>query len=154
MGTAVGTRRRFSLPRLAAAAAVLAILLLPVAGAGAQTSTGTEFWLAFPSNLGTPELTLFISGATAASGTVEIPGLEFSQGFEVTPGQATSISIPAGAELTGKEALLDLGIHVTADAPVSVYGLNRNEVTTDAYAGLPVDEIGTEYIAVGYSGDN
>lgn len=153
MSPAVGSRLRLSRPAgLAALAAIL--LLLRVAGAAAQSSSGTEFWLAFPSNLGTPDLTLFVSGETATNGTVEIPGLEFSQGFEVNPGQVTSIAIPADAMLTGKESLLDLGIHVTAGAPVSVYGLNRNEVTTDGYAGLPVDEIGTDYVVLGYSGDN
>jgi hypothetical protein len=44
----------------------------------------------------------------------------------------------------------NLGIHVTSLQEVTVYGLNRIQYTTDAYLGLPVDILGTEYFVLGY----
>ena len=42
----------------------------------------------------------------------------------------------------------DLGVHVSAAADVSVYGLNRIKYTTDAFVGLPTDALGTDYRVV------
>ncbi len=67
---------------------------------GLRDSRGRDFWLAFPTNYNEPPtLTLFIAGDTATSGKVQVPGLEFSTPFTVTPGQATSVSIPSAAQL-------------------------------------------------------
>ena len=41
-------------------------------------------------------------------------------------------------------------IHVVASSDVSVYGLNRIQYTTDAYLGLPVGALGTDYVVLGY----
>jgi hypothetical protein len=122
----------------------------------ALDSKGTDFWLAFIQNYSgyTPTLTLFISGETATTGTVDIPGLSFSAPFTVTPGSITAVDIPAAAQITGSDSVQNKGIHVTAAAEVTVYGLNRFPATTDAFLGLPTDILGTDYIALGYSGLN
>ena len=49
--------------------------------------------------------------------------------------------------LGGREAK---AIHVVATSDVSVYGLNRILYTTDAYLGLPVGALGTDYVVLGY----
>ena len=136
--------------------ALAAVFLLPalIGSANADGAAGSDFWLAFPANFGGPELTLFIVGNTATSGTVEVPGIEFSQGFDVTPGQVTSVSIPSDAQITADDSVSNLGIHVTAADPVTVYGLNRIAQTTDGYLGLPVSAVGTDYLALAYSGGN
>ena len=41
-------------------------------------------------------------------------------------------------------------MHVVAQDPVTVYGLNRAVNTTDAFLALPVDSLGSEYINLGY----
>ena len=138
-------RRRLLAPLL------LLLFLLPVtAGSAAIDSKGTDFWLAFNSNLGVPALTLFVTGDAATSGTVAIPGLSFTASFSVTPGTVTSVPVPSGAMLNTSDGVESKGIHVTAGAEVTVYGLNRVQFTTDAYLGLPVDALGTEYINLGY----
>jgi hypothetical protein len=128
----------------------IAVATAPTASA-ASDSLGTDYWLTFLSNYtsGT-ELTLFITGSTTTTGTVAIPGLSFSEPFTVTPGTVTSVTIPSTAELAGSDTVSDQGIHVTAGAEVSVYGLSRIPATTDAYLGLPTDILGTEYIVQGY----
>jgi alpha-tubulin suppressor-like RCC1 family protein len=123
-------------------------LLPPVLG-GAD-SKGTEFWLTFPPNISVPELSLFIAAETATTGSVSIAGLGFSENFSVTPGVVTTVGIPPGASPTTVGTPLDLGIRVVAEDEVSVYGLNRVPFTTDAYLGLPVDILGTEYLVMAY----
>ena len=85
---------------------------------GGTTAEGNEFYLAFQRNLGTPTLTLFITGTSNTTGTVEISGLSFSDTFSVTADQITSVSIPAGAAITTSDLVENLGIHVSALAPV------------------------------------
>jgi hypothetical protein len=112
-------------------------------------SRGREFWLAFPGNYtGTPTLTLFITGDTATTGTVQFPG--FSTSFSVTPGAVTPVTLPASAQQSVTEGVESKGIRVTAGADVSVYGLNRIQYTTDAYLGLPSRSLGTEYVVLGF----
>src|SRR5262245_28860383 len=77
-------------------AAIATSLLMGTLGFAANPdSKGTDFWLAFPGNLGTPTLSLFITGDANTSGTVSIPGLAFSAPFTVTAGTVTTVAIPA-----------------------------------------------------------
>ena len=131
----------------------------PVAATTPQTSMGTDFWVTFESNCtfngcGTPpgpgNLFLFISGSTATTGTVTVPGISFSQTFSVTPGTATEVQLPSTAEDDVSDSVEPDGVHITAGSPVSAYGLNTLEYTTDGYLGLPTDILGTSYIVEGY----
>jgi IgGFc binding protein/Bacterial Ig-like domain (group 1) len=126
-----------------------------------QTSQGTDFWVTFESNCtingcGSPSgpgnLYLFISGATATTGTVSDPGISFTQSFSVTPGAVTTIQVPSTAEDDATDTVVPAGIHITAGAPVSAYGLNTLEYTTDGYLGLPTGILGTSYLVEGYGG--
>jgi RHS repeat-associated protein len=119
-----------------------------------RTSKGTDFWLMFNENLGTPTLSLFITGESATTGRVSIPGLSFQQNFTVTPGQVTTVSIPSTAAVTTTDGTQNRGIHVVAQKEVAVYGLNRVQHTTDAFLGLPTTILGTEYITLGYRNSN
>jgi hypothetical protein len=101
--------------------------------------------------LSTPALSLFIAGDVATTGTVTIPGLSFTQAFTVTPGTVTTVTLPSTAQVVTADGVENRGIHVTANAEVSVYGLNRVSATTDAFLGLPTDILGTDYIVLGYS---
>jgi len=136
---------------LAAIGAIAVGMFAPPAATAAPDSKGQEFWLAFPGNFsGGSEKTLFITGDESATGTVEIPGLAFTSPFTVTPGSVTSVPLPSNSDLATADGVEAKGIHVTADREVTVYGLNRQSATTDAYLGLPVDVLGTEYIVLGY----
>ncbi len=150
------TRKRGSIVALMVILSLLACYFALGSTASGITPTapdnrGTDFWLAFPGNyFGGPALTLFVSGDTATTGTVEIPGLSFSQPFTVTPGDVTSVPVPSGADVDTTDQVQSLGIHVTAGAEVSVYGLNRIQYTTDAYLGLPTDILGTSYVVMAW----
>ena len=137
---------------LAGITAVALTAFAPLAAEAAEQrdSQGREFWLGFSENESQSELSLFVSGNSATVGTVEIPGLGFATSFSVVPGVVTSISLPPGARAAGSGAVQNVGIHVTAGAEVSVYGLNRQPFTTDAFLGLPVDVVGTDTRVLGY----
>lgn len=115
---------------------------------------GREFIVAFElnNNASGQTLSLFISGDEQTQGIVEIPALAFSQNFSVTPGSVTTVVVPATAMVTGSDIVVNRGIHVTSERPVSLYGLNRIQFTTDGFAALPVETFGTRYRPMCYSG--
>lgn len=132
-----------------------AVALVSNTFAQAQTTNqGTDFYLGFPQNYAgeTPNLRLFITGNSSTNGTVAVPGIGFSMAYSVTPGTITTVTLPAAAQSSGNGSVDSLGIHVTAKAPVTVYGLNSIPFTTDAYLGLPAQLLGTEHIVLGYTG--
>src|SRR5688500_14292458 len=101
----------------------------------ALDSKGTDFWLTFPGNNSSPTASLFISGTEATTGTVSIPGTGFSTAFSVTVGAITTVTLPNSVFLNTSNSIGNNGIHVTALKEVTVYGLNREQFTTDAYLG-------------------
>ena len=153
--TAARSARAGSLRRivLASLTALLVLLTIPaLAGAEAPSNAGKEFWIGFPSNYEeTPQLTLYITGGTATTGTVAVPGLSFSETFSVTPGKVTAVKLPETAQMTA-DGTEEKAISVTAEAPVVVYGLSDIPFTTDAYTALPTSVDGTSYtvLAFGY----
>ncbi|TKB96387.1 LamG-like jellyroll fold domain-containing protein, partial [Pedobacter cryophilus] len=118
-----------------------------------KDSKGNDFWLTFPennSNSGTAYL--YISGEQNTTGNVSVPGLNFSQNFNVTVGQITTITLPNTVFLALSAATENKGIHVTAAKEVTIYGMNQRSATTDAYLGLPTDVLGLEYMVMSYQG--
>ena len=72
----------------------------PAAAAVGSDSLGTDFWLAFPGNAGGPgELSLFLTGPTATTGTVAGSRALFSQPFSVTPGTVTTVVVPSSTQI-------------------------------------------------------
>lgn len=125
---------------------------------GIIPTVGDNFWLGFLNNFtgGTDpgdELRLFISGATATTGTVDIPLQGWSTTFNVTPGVTTTLVIPNNvAEHYTNDVVDTRGIHVTTNDPVSLFAINFQGYTADAAKILPVQSIGTDYIVSSYTG--
>ena len=145
--------------KVPAALTVLALTLVTFVAAGpppagaVPTTAGTDFWVAFSQNYsGAPALTLFISSGSSTSGTVAPTG-GTSIPFSVTPGHVATVTIPATYEANSADGIENKGIHVTSKAPISVYGLNDIEFTTDAFLALPTSSEGTIYRTLGYGGD-
>lgn len=141
---------------------------------GPLNSRGREFWVGFPDNLfegiNRPQKVLYISGDVATTGVVDIPGLidsatslPFHRDFIVNPGEVSVVELPSldvgdnndndtdfdvEAELIAR--VERRGIHVVAQEPVAVYGLDLAVSTSDAFLALPVNSLGKEYINLGY----
>ncbi|HVN51484.1 MAG TPA: IgGFc-binding protein, partial [Acidimicrobiales bacterium] len=136
---------------LAFAVSLLVVSTPPPAGA-TPTTAGSDFWVGFTQNVGAgAALTLFISSGSTTTGTVA-PNGGASIPFSVTPGHVTSVPIPTSYEMATTDGIENKGIHVTAKAPISVYGLNDITATTDAFLALPTSSEGTRYRTLGYSG--
>jgi len=128
-----------------------------------KNSEGTEFWLCFTRNymnerrdgIGNSNqlinLELFITANTTSKVTVEIDGIGYKKQVKVEGGTVTNLAVDPSAQVMGEEVIQRLGVHITSDNPISVYGLSRRWQTTDTYLGLPVSVLGTEYRAICYS---
>jgi hypothetical protein len=110
-----------------------------------NVTLGDDFALVFQQNLNIPTLHLFLSGPVATSGEVSI-GETFSEPFTVTPGEVTTVNLPSGSEITTHDVIeVNAAVRITSEAPITVYGLNRQTATTDAFAGLPAPSLGQRY---------
>jgi uncharacterized protein (TIGR02145 family) len=79
--------------------------------------------------------------------TSAYPGID--QPFTVTPGSVTQIYLPSGVALqNGTE---DKGIEITSADPISVYGLNKETVTSDAFLALPLNALDLDYWIMSYT---
>ena len=129
-----------------------------------KDNLGKEFYLAFGPNLGSGEdsnlFALYITGPVASIGTVEVKALNFSKSFTTTPGKITTIELPNGGGGNGngpsvecilsEEVLTGKAVHVVADTEVAVFGMNHKLFSSDAFMGLPIDVLGTEYRTMCY----
>ncbi len=122
----------------------------------ATSTKGTDFWMGFMKNNdnGSSEsLSLFITSGSPSSGTVEIPGQNWSQNFVVVANATTTVTIPNNvAEVLSSQVVEGRAIHIFTDQPVSVYAINFETNTADATKILPTAAIGTSYIVTSYSG--
>lgn len=129
--------------------------ILSDVGAQVRDSKGTDFWIAFPGNIASTGnehfQQLLITSETAATGTVDIPGIGFSTGFTVNAYSSATVQFPVLVDVQSSDVVTNLGIHVTSDNDVTVYGLNKSEASSDGFLSLPVDILGKEYQVLGYS---
>ncbi len=119
-----------------------------------QSHEGTDFWLMFPQAYANSEgfafQSLFITSSVATTGTITIPGLNFTQPFSVTANSVANVSLPP-IQVHESDVITNKGIHVTSHEPVSVYGLNKRLQTSDAFLGLPVNTLGMDHYILTYS---
>jgi IgGFc binding protein/Bacterial Ig-like domain (group 1) len=134
------------------AACVFSLAPAPMAfGDGGTTTVGTDFWVTFPPNYASSGITydLDISGSQATTGSVTPQGAS-SIPFSVTVGQVTTVAVTDVVPQADDDDTVDEGVHITAAAPVTVYGLNIANGTSDAYTALPTPALGTRYRVASY----
>ncbi len=126
-----------------------------------KNSLGREFWLCFMQNYKDPkpdrpskgnelQLELFLTSNFDSKATVEIDGIDFFKEVFIPAGKVVNVKIDPAAQIRSKETVERLGVHILADNPISVYGLNRRFQTTDTYLGMPVNTLGKEYRVMCY----
>ena len=128
-----------------------------------KNSEGKEFWLCFMKNFreSAPnerparseglKLQLFLTSSYDAKARVQIAQIGFDQEYVIKANTVFNVQLPPSAQLKASETAEQLAVHITADTAIAVYGLNSRFQTTDTYMGLPIDVLGTEYRAVGYT---
>ncbi|MDT8282571.1 MAG: hypothetical protein RQ982_07110, partial [Gammaproteobacteria bacterium] len=145
--------------RLIKCIAFFTSLLFVVSAHAMPDSKGTEFVFAFQNNHpGAGKLLLFVTGEQSTQGMVEVPGYEvtpgvsFSEVFTIVANQVTTIELPAAIRELPANGSASLGVHLVANDEVTVYGVNLQQYTTDAFLALPVDVLSNEYIVMSYDG--
>ena len=129
---------------------LFSLCLIPIGHSQTLTSSGTNFWIAFPPNTSyTATLTLFIVSTVSTTGNITSAYPGVNQAFTVTPGTATQIVLPSAIALQSS-MIENKGINITSVDPVTVYGLNAFAATTDAYLALPVNTLGLDYRIITY----
>ncbi|AEL28110.1 T9SS type A sorting domain-containing protein [Cyclobacterium marinum] len=119
---------------------------------GIPDNKGKEFWLMFNRNFNNSSATnldLFITSDLATNGQVILPD-ETVIDFSVTPGTVTTVNLPSTLLATLSDGVENKGVNIIADSEITIYGLNQYNATTDAFLGLPLDVLGTEYIVMSY----
>ncbi|HTY87092.1 MAG TPA: M36 family metallopeptidase [Candidatus Acidoferrum sp.] len=121
----------------------------------ARSNRGTDFWLTFLNNAAfnfEPQYfghDLYISADVDTVGTVDFSDGTSGQRFQVPAGSTTIISAwQTGLEVSDSVQLN--AIHVTADHPVTIHGLNYLNASTDGYLALPTAMLGNDYIILSY----
>ena len=141
----------------------------PASDSSGQTSVGRRFWLAFDANFSghSPYKRFFITGEDGTTGVVAIPGLEFVHPFSIGGDEVVTVDVPqetrgalvftgAGGEYLEDidGAIAPIAIYIDADHDITVYGINYEEYTTDAYLGLPVTATGMRYRLIDHEDDS
>jgi len=131
---------------------------LPVA-VPAVTSMGTDFFLTIPDHLcsSNPSActnaqvnnTLIVAGPVATTGEVTFNSTVTP--FSITAGGQATIMLDPAVVLTANETVEAKGIHVTAQAPVSVHVISENVGSADGYLALPTFGLGTRYYVMSYA---
>jgi gliding motility-associated-like protein len=140
----------------------LLLLLTTAMGACAYSqdfsNKGKDFWIGYANHVRMynsqvsqqEKMSLYITSDVNTSGSVDIPGIGFSQAFSVIANQILVIDIPRTARLND-DGLFNLGIHVTALRPIVVYAHIYAMNVSGATVCLPTNTLGKEYFSVNYT---
>lgn len=114
-------------------------------------SHGKDFWLAFESTEYNQTAEIFIVTDGTANYTVSNTSLGFNVAGTVTSQLPAIVAVPGTLQIQSNETVENLGIHVTADADVSVFFFYPDQVSADTYLAIPTPSLGMEYFALGYT---
>lgn len=116
---------------------------------------GKTFFIGFAKNYegnsSEEDLSIQITSDYSTTGTVEIPSLSFREDFFVAADSIITIPIPIDALSTDSDVINDLGIRISAEQPIAVFGYNHETYTSDSFSALPVSGTGTKYYAMSYA---
>jgi hypothetical protein len=131
-------------------------LSLTGVAAGQETNPdnkGRDFWIGVPGNESSVVPQLYITSDFGSCVNVDIPGLAFNTTVSVAGGSLVTVNLPVDAQIQSQYIVENKGIHITSNNSVTVYLMNAQQSTTDAYMALPTDVLGTDYYSMGYYRD-
>lgn len=144
--------RRGLLAKLATIGIASFLLSLLPFGSGAtpafaavSSTQGTEFYVTFDRNLGVGELFLYLSGSSTGTATITWPNGS-TESFPVSAGTVTTVTATSKNVInTSSEGIAKTSALIQSTVPISVYGANVANGTSDAFVALPSDSLGREY---------
>lgn len=131
------------------------------------SNKGKDFWLGYGNHVngymgGGQRMALYITSDVNTQGKVEIPSINYSAAFTVTPNGITTVDIPQNAYIPGGSGATapyggngngkyDLGIHVSSEKDIVVYAHIYNANVSGATLVLPTPTLGKDYISINYT---
>jgi hypothetical protein len=129
-----------------------------------NTAQGQEFWIAIPPNeadgqpVGNTDeiaIEIYVTAWEDTYCTVEYPGTGHQVTKKVEALTITTFSSQENEtsfmwEIRESEKILNKGVHVYADKPISVYVLSHRHVTSEGYLALPMSACGKKYMHLCY----
>lgn len=131
--------------------------------AGISTHEGTDFWLCFQKNYresppppegGTADplfLELCITAQQGSDVSIDLDAIAFHTTLHIDAGTRRSVFFPEKASVALAGMAKKAAIHVRANHPISIVGLNSRFQTTDSYAAYPLSALGKQYRVAGYT---
>lgn len=126
------------------------------AQAAEPSNKGRAFYVAFPGNYsGTlwGDKDIYMTSDVTATATIYDAGL-YKGHFDIYPGQTTIYNVYFSSELQPDESLEYKAIKITSTADISVYGMYKDTVRSDAFTVYPVSSLSTEYVVSTYQSSN
>ncbi|XP_021353607.1 uncharacterized protein LOC110450424 isoform X1 [Mizuhopecten yessoensis] len=121
----------------------------------APDNRGTEFVIGYMENLGQDiDVELFVTTMRRANVSVEILAPQFETAgihhqFNVSYGMVKQVHLPNNIRVVGSSKDTK-GVLIRSNDEIVIYGVNKEKFSCDAFLGLPVDVLGTEYYIVTY----
>ncbi|WP_439882125.1 PKD domain-containing protein [Pontibacter sp. MBLB2868] len=139
-------------------AAIIFLLLWSTVLVSAQNTSnkGKDFWLAYPAHLSElrSQMSLYITSTVPTSGTITIPGQNYTANFTVTANMVTVVSVPHLAYIASSEVIENKGLHVTTKDPVIVFSHIYAQNQSGSTLALPTPTLGREYYIMSHSDAN
>jgi len=129
------------------------------------TSTGRDFWVAFPANWDEPTsakyyIRLYITSKVKTQVRVwagkKIHKILTTKPYDVvmvdmTPVEAQIFTRRDTDPIPNDQIYKKAAVHIEADDPIVVYGINRTSYTSDGMLLMPTNGLGREYIVASYA---
>lgn len=130
-----------------------------------NNNAGKEFYFSFPpaysQGWGSTNIRLFIAATVETDVVVEVESESWRRNVKTSTNAVVEVQIPPAIAQTyfksfygpsaSDQIYRQKAIHVSADAPVMVYGATIFQSSSDAFLVLPVSALGSEYIVSSYS---
>jgi hypothetical protein len=94
------------------------------------TNSGQDFWFAFPETYDKAAAVYWvnITGNITTTGTVEVPGVGWSQNFNLTAGQVVCVFIPSNhATNIGSDQLFNKAIHISSNDDIVAFAVTYHQ---------------------------
>jgi hypothetical protein len=128
------------------------------------TNAGQDFWVSFPSNweyqATQKYIRLYITSPVRTRVAV-YSGSTLLDTLYTIPYDIVTVDLPQNiaqaivrddaAPIPNDQVYVNKAVHVVADDPVVVYGMNRSNYTSDGMLMLPVSSLGQEYVVASAS---
>lgn len=121
------------------------------AHAQVPSTNGTDFWLTFMQNSGTPSTYLFLGSDSAATAKIYMGQTLLATVAIPKDGNVAYPVVAAGATMTTSDVVaVGKAINVTSDRPITLSLFNTQAQSTDATIVYPIQALGDRYVVPSY----